>query len=109
MRIESSGEDSTYCAGNAEPRWRQKESERERDPRLLPKDTRRRGRGQDLIPGQEPRQSLPFTSDPARCLQAGWRRGLNKAKNSGRNALALQALTIGAAQFLNSRPLPPPS
>lgn len=36
--MESRGASSTYCAENTEPRWRQKESERARDPRLLQKE-----------------------------------------------------------------------
>lgn len=88
LRIESSGEDRTYCARNAEPRWRRKESERERDPRLLQEEAWRRGRGHNAIPGQERPQSLPVTGDPSECSRVEVGRGLNKGKSWERGASA---------------------
>lgn len=42
------GASGTYCAENTEPRWRQKESERARDPRLLQKEARHQEGGTNM-------------------------------------------------------------
>lgn len=46
--MESRDASGTYCAEITEPRWRQKENERARDPRLLQKEAGRREGGTSM-------------------------------------------------------------